>query len=220
MRISRHGAYGKDHALRWEAATIPALWSLFNHIGGYPYRRGARQIQFDSHASSELLKEVIHELAKPDNLANVSGDELAAVGRHPSGWIPSSRMTLCVRRVPSVFVFQGPGLHGRGLPVLPAQLVSDLAANQRPTATDIATAVVGNASRSFRDWFIYDLLGLRIGTRLRASWKSAKGARVFAISIVEVRHGRGRAQGRRAKEAARMRVRRTEQQRQIRCVST
>lgn len=63
----------------------------------------------------------------------------------------------------SIFLFQGPGLAGRGLPVLPAQLVSDLAQNQSATGKVLAADTIGTASRSFADWFTYDLLALRVG---------------------------------------------------------
>ena len=85
------------------------------------------------------------------------------------GWnhsyqLDSLQTTDLVRQTSSsIFLFQGPGLAGRGLPVLPAQLVSDLAYNQSATGNVLAADAVGNASRSFADWFTYDLLALRVG---------------------------------------------------------
>lgn len=89
---------------------------------------------------------------------------------HPSkGWSHSyvldARQTsdLLKQTRSSFFLFQGPGLAGRGLPILPAQLVSDLAHSQSATGGVLAADAVGTASRSFAEWFTYDLLALRVG---------------------------------------------------------
>lgn len=62
----------------------------------------------------------------------------------------------------SVYFFHGPALGGRGVPVMPTRLVSDLAGAQG-AGTQIATTVVSVASRSLSDWLTYDALALRVG---------------------------------------------------------
>ncbi|WP_267382732.1 MULTISPECIES: hypothetical protein [unclassified Sphingomonas] len=62
----------------------------------------------------------------------------------------------------SVYFFHGPPLGGRGIPIIPTQLVSDLAGAQG-AGNQIATTVVSVASRSLADWLTYDALALRVG---------------------------------------------------------
>lgn len=76
----------------------------------------------------------------------------------------------------SVFLFQGPMLGGRGVPVIPTHLVSALAFHQGGTGTRLARDTVATASRAFADWFTYDLLALRIGDPLEALVTKADGA--------------------------------------------
>jgi hypothetical protein len=88
----------------------------------------------------------------------------ASKGWNHSYQLDSQQTTDLVRQTSSsIFLFQGPGLAGRGLPVLPAQLVSDLAYNQSATGNVLGADAVGTASRSFADWFTYDVLALRVG---------------------------------------------------------
>jgi hypothetical protein len=69
-----------------------------------------------------------------------------------------------IAQTPSAFMmFHGPANLGRGVPVMPAQLVRDLAVAQASTGGQIDHDTVGAASQSFADWFTYELLALRIG---------------------------------------------------------
>ena len=62
----------------------------------------------------------------------------------------------------SVYFFHGPPLGGRGVPVIPTQLVADLAEHQG-SGSQLARATVASASRSLADWLTYDALALRVG---------------------------------------------------------
>ncbi|UWQ98465.1 hypothetical protein K3729_13535 [Rhodobacteraceae bacterium S2214] len=62
----------------------------------------------------------------------------------------------------SVYFFHGPPTNGRGVPVIPAQLVADLAGHQG-SGTQLFHGTVGVASRSLADWLTYDALALRVG---------------------------------------------------------
>jgi hypothetical protein len=62
----------------------------------------------------------------------------------------------------SVYFFHGPPMGGRGIPVIPTQLVADLSQHQGSGA-QLATDMVAAASRSLADWLTYDALALRTG---------------------------------------------------------
>ena len=74
------------------------------------------------------------------------------------------QMTDLLRQTGSSFyLFQGPGAAGRGVPVIPTQLVADLAYHQSASGSRIDHAAVGLASCSFADWLTYDVIALRTG---------------------------------------------------------
>ncbi|MQX92070.1 hypothetical protein [Sinorhizobium meliloti] len=87
----------------------------------------------------------------------------------PGGWGVSYRIDpiqtsdLLRQTSSAVFLFQGPAVNGRGLPVIPAQLVDDLAHHQVRSGKALRATTVGVASKRLADWFTYDLVALRIG---------------------------------------------------------
>ena len=72
------------------------------------------------------------------------------------------RRALQKQTVASVYFFHGPPLGGRGVPVIPTQLVADLSESQG-SGSQLARATVASASRSLADWLTYDALALRVG---------------------------------------------------------
>jgi hypothetical protein len=62
----------------------------------------------------------------------------------------------------SAYLFFAPPLGGRGVPVIPTQLVADLSAH-KSSGTSLRKEVVAIASRSLADWLTYDALALRVG---------------------------------------------------------
>lgn len=62
----------------------------------------------------------------------------------------------------SVYFFHGPPLGGRGVPVIPTQLVADLSEHEG-SGTKLSQKLVAVASRSLADWLTYDALALRVG---------------------------------------------------------
>ncbi|HTU10231.1 MAG TPA: hypothetical protein VMG08_04965 [Allosphingosinicella sp.] len=72
------------------------------------------------------------------------------------------RLALQAQTHSSVYLFLGPPGGGRGVPVIPTQLVADLA-EHRGTGTRLRREVVTVASRSLADWLTYDALALRVG---------------------------------------------------------
>lgn len=62
----------------------------------------------------------------------------------------------------SVYLFHGPPLGGRGVPVIPTELVAGLSEHDG-SASRLATSRVATASRSLADWLTYDALALRVG---------------------------------------------------------
>lgn len=97
----------------------------------------------------------------------------------------------------SVYFFHGPPLGGRGVPVIPSQLVADLAGYQG-SGTQLPMAMVAVASRSLADWFTYDALALRIGDHFQALVEKAKGRpgslprHLLGLPTVEVEVALGR----------------------------
>jgi len=95
----------------------------------------------------------------------------------------------------AVYFFQGPLLGGRGVPVIPAQLVSDLASHQGGSGAELARETVAIASRSLADWFTYDALALRTGDPMQELIRKAEGAagslprRLLALPRVEIEIG-------------------------------
>lgn len=75
----------------------------------------------------------------------------------------------------SVYFFHGPAAGGRGVPVIPTQLVADLS-EQRGSGTALSRDVVAVASRSLADWLTYDALALRVGDPYAELVKRAGGA--------------------------------------------
>ncbi len=88
---------------------------------------------------------------------------------------PEQTNSLLAQTASSFYLFQGPGLAGRGLPVIPAQFVNDLAMHQSPNRQVILSATVGRASQSFAEWFTYELVALRTGDPLQALLDKAVG---------------------------------------------
>jgi hypothetical protein len=74
----------------------------------------------------------------------------------------------------SVYFFQGPPLAGRGVPVIPTQLVADLSEHQG-SGGQLARSTVAAASRSLADWLTYDALALRVGDPYAALVAKAEG---------------------------------------------
>lgn len=68
----------------------------------------------------------------------------------------------------SFYLFQGPSQLGRGLPIIPARLVDDLARHQGPSRKNLTSETVRRASQSFSEWFTYELIALRTGDPLKA----------------------------------------------------
>lgn len=62
----------------------------------------------------------------------------------------------------SVFFFLAPPLNGRGIPVIPTQLVADLS-EHCGSGSRLSKEMVGVASRTLSDWLTYDALALRVG---------------------------------------------------------
>lgn len=83
--------------------------------------------------------------------------------RHSFSLDPKQLSDLLRQTGSSVYLFQAPLLAGRGIPIIPTQLVSDLAFNQSPSGGVIGREIVSVASQSFSEWFTYELLALRIG---------------------------------------------------------
>ncbi|MBV1834127.1 hypothetical protein [Novacetimonas pomaceti] len=92
----------------------------------------------------------------------------------------------------SVFLFQAPPLAGRGVPVMPTQLVSDLALAQTASGTRLNRDIVAYSSRSLADWLTYDALALRIGDpyadllRVAAGRDGARPRRLLDLPTVEI----------------------------------
>ncbi len=74
----------------------------------------------------------------------------------------------------SVYFFHGPPLGGRGVPVIPTQLVADLS-EHKGSGTTLSRDVVAVASRSLADWLTYDALALRVGDPYAELVKRAGG---------------------------------------------
>lgn len=115
---------------------------------------------------------------------------------HHSFHLKVGQMKDLIRQTRSaVYFFQGPILCGRGVPVIPAQLVSDLASHQGGTGAALARDTVAIASRSLADWFTYDLLALRIGDPMQELIEKAEGSpgalprRLLALPRVEIEIG-------------------------------
>lgn len=76
---------------------------------------------------------------------------------------PSQIAALIAQTQSSFFLFQGPPLGGRGVPIVPAQLVSDLAAHQGGAGAELAREMVAIASQPLAEWLTYEALALRTG---------------------------------------------------------
>jgi hypothetical protein len=74
----------------------------------------------------------------------------------------------------SVYFFHGPPLGGRGVPVIPTQLVADLSEHQG-SGSQLARTTVAAASRSLADWLTYDALALRVGDPYAKLVEKAEG---------------------------------------------
>ncbi|MCJ2131431.1 hypothetical protein [Methylobacterium sp. E-045] len=101
------------------------------------------------------------------------------------------RRSLQMQTNASVYFFHGPPLGGRGVPVIPTQLVADLSEHQG-SGSQLARATVATASRSLADWLTYDALALRVGdpyTKLVAKAEGRSGSlprRLMNIPAVNV----------------------------------
>ncbi|SEL89514.1 hypothetical protein SAMN05444413_12048 [Roseivivax marinus] len=76
----------------------------------------------------------------------------------------------------SFYLFQCPGLLDRGIPIVPTQLVEDLARFNSGSASQLPTDLVGPASRPFAEWLTYMVLGLRTGDPFAELVAKAEGA--------------------------------------------
>jgi|GEM_PF-6942692 hypothetical protein len=86
------------------------------------------------------------------------------------------QMTDLIRQTGSSFyLFQCPGLLDRGIPIIPTQLVEDLARHHAPSAAQIPANLVGSASRPLAEWLTYVVLGLRTGDPLAELVAKAEG---------------------------------------------
>ena len=101
---------------------------------------------------------------------------------HPEKGLASSfkldpeQMTDLIRQTGSSFyLFQCPGLLDRGVPMIPTQLVEDLARYHAASAAQIPADLVGPASRPFAEWLTYMVLGLRTGDPLAELVAKAEG---------------------------------------------
>lgn len=74
----------------------------------------------------------------------------------------------------SVYLFHGPPLGGRGIPVIPTQLVADLSEHQG-SGSQLARSTVASASRSLADWLTFDAFALRVGDPYAALVAKAEG---------------------------------------------
>lgn len=75
----------------------------------------------------------------------------------------------------SFYLFQCPGLLDRGVPMIPTQLVEDIARHYLVSAAQIPADLVGPASRPFAEWLTYMVLGLRTGDPLAELVEKAGG---------------------------------------------
>ena len=113
---------------------------------------------------------------------------------------PSQMSDLTRQTASAHYMFQCAGLAGRGMPMLPARLVADLARNHLANSARIPADMVGPASRSFADWLTYEVLALRTGDPLAELVAKAEGgpggrarplARVATVEIA-VSVGKGK----------------------------
>lgn len=84
------------------------------------------------------------------------------------------RLALQQQTHSSVYFFFAPPLGGRGVPVIPTQLVADLS-ELKGTGGTLRREVVAVASRSLADWLTYDALSLRVGDPYAELLKKAEG---------------------------------------------
>ena len=102
------------------------------------------------------------------------------------------RLNLQEQTQSSVYFFHGPPLGGRGVPVIPTQLVADLS-EHKGSGTTLSRDVVAVASRSLADWLTYDALALRVGDPYAELVKRAEGVPgslprpLLGVPTVEVR---------------------------------
>lgn len=88
-------------------------------------------------------------------------------GLEKSFKLKPKQMTDLIRQTGSSFyLFLCPGLLDRGVPVIPTQLVEDLARHHAASAAQIPADLVGPASRPFAEWLTYMVLGLQTGDPL------------------------------------------------------
>ena len=90
-------------------------------------------------------------------------DDVTKGWRYSYALDPKQLSDLLRQTSSSVYLFQAPSLAGRGIPIIPAQLVSDLALNQSASGGVIGREIVSVTSQSFAEWFTYELLALRVG---------------------------------------------------------
>lgn len=102
------------------------------------------------------------------------------------------RLALQQQTGSSVYFFHGPPVGGRGVPVIPTQLVADLS-EHKGSGTHLSRELVAVASRSLADWLTYDVLALRIGDPFLELVERAKGRPgslprpLLSVPTVEVR---------------------------------
>lgn len=115
----------------------------------------------------------------------------AEVSWHGSFALDADQMSDLLKQThSSVYVFHGPPLGGRGVPVIPTQLVSALA-NHQGSGGQLSTDMVATASRSLADWLTYDALALRTGDLYQDLVEKAEGRagslprRLLALPTVE-----------------------------------
>lgn len=106
---------------------------------------------------------------------------------------PSQVAALIAQTQSSFFLFQGPPLGGRGVPIIPAQLVSDLSAHQGGAGAELAREMVAIASQPLAEWLTYEALALRTGDPLDELVKKAEGLdgglarRLLALPTLDIR---------------------------------
>lgn len=106
---------------------------------------------------------------------------------------PSQIAALIAQTQSSFFLFQGPPLGGRGVPIIPARLVSELAAHQGGAGAELAREMVAIASQPLAEWLTYEALALRTGDPFDELVKKGEGLdgglarRLLALPTLDIR---------------------------------
>jgi hypothetical protein len=106
---------------------------------------------------------------------------------------PSQVAALIEQTQSSFYLFQGPPLGGRGVPIIPARLVSELAAHQGGAGAELAREMVAIASQPLAEWLTYEALALRTGDPFDELVRKAEGLegglarRLLALPTLDIR---------------------------------